>query len=75
MVAANGRSVIVNLTEKQMIKLCYTQKTSRGHELRLADSDDCLRLATPAEVAASDAEAERDGGEGVKYPKVGLGRT
>lgn len=43
----------------------YTQLTTRGHELRTYLDDRFVRIATPEEVAASDAAAERDGGRGL----------
>lgn len=43
---------------------CYTQRTTRGHELRRLRDDAFLRLATPDEIAASDDAAARDGGIG-----------
>ncbi len=43
---------------------CYTQRTTRGHELRRLRDDAFLRLATPDEIAASDEAATRDGGVG-----------
>jgi len=43
---------------------CYTQLTSRGHELRRVKDDTFVRMAEPCEVVASDEAAERDGGVG-----------
>jgi hypothetical protein len=43
---------------------CYTQLTSRGHELRRIKDDSFVRIAETCEVVASDEAAERDGGVG-----------
>lgn len=43
---------------------CYTQLTTRGHELRRLRDDAFIRMATPEEVSESDAAGDRDGGIG-----------
>ncbi len=43
---------------------CYTQLTTRGHELRRLRDGAFIRMASPEEIDASDAVAERDGGIG-----------
>lgn len=49
---------------------CYTQLTSRGHELRRVKDDSFVRMAEHCEVVASDEAAEQDGGVGAFEAEV-----
>lgn len=54
---------------------CYTQTTTRGHELRRLRDGAFIRMATPQEVSESDAAAKSDGGIGAFEATVESGEV